>query len=65
MQKARQKITLAPFAAQWFSTLFCFGEIPQKLSCRIVDILLYSGYEIIFRVGIAILKICSRLFLLS
>ena len=59
---ARQGVTVMPFASQWFSTLFCFATVPRRLSNRILDIFLYSGYEIVFRVGMAILANLEGIF---
>ena len=47
------------FASSWFLTLFT-SVLPISLACRIFDIYLVDGLEIIFRVGFAILQLCQE-----
>lgn len=44
------------YAPGWFLTLYV-SILPFNLVLRILDIFLYEGYKIIYRVGLAILKI--------
>ncbi|CAH1785847.1 unnamed protein product [Owenia fusiformis] len=43
------------YASSWFLTLFTMS-LPIAISCRIVDLFLIEGIEIIFRVAIALLQ---------
>ncbi|CAF1127714.1 unnamed protein product, partial [Didymodactylos carnosus] len=44
------------YSSTWFLTLFT-TQLPLALVCRIMDVFLSEGMEIIFRVGIALLEI--------
>ena len=43
------------YSSSWFLTLFT-TSLPLPLVCRIFDIFLNEGFEIIFRVGLALLE---------
>lgn len=51
-----QAFQTSMYSSGWFLTLFT-TSLPLTLVCRIFDIFLNEGIEIIFRVGIAILEI--------
>ena len=44
------------YAAKWFLTLY-IGELPDKLVLRIFDTFLFEGTKILYRMGLAVLKI--------
>ena len=44
------------YATKWFVTLY-IGELPDKLVLRIFDTFLFEGTKILYRMGLAILKI--------
>ena len=49
-------LTADIFAPAWFLTLYV-SVLPFNLVLRILDIFLYEGYKIIYRIGLCILKI--------
>lgn len=55
---SQNKLMLVPeiYAPGWFLTLYV-SFLPFNIVLRILDIFLYEGYKIIYRVGLAILKI--------
>jgi hypothetical protein len=50
------------YATNWFITLFT-NNLPFKLVTRIIDIFLYEGKEIIYKVALAIMKCKEKLIL--
>ncbi|XP_067662204.1 ecotropic viral integration site 5 ortholog-like isoform X1 [Haliotis asinina] len=50
-----QNFHTSMYASSWFLTLFT-TSLPLSLACRIMDIFISEGMEMIFRVGMAILQ---------
>ena len=46
------------YATEWFMTMFCRG-FSFDLVTRVWDIFLFEGYKIVYRVGLALLKVIS------
>eukprot|EP01083_Nonionella_stella_P039929 108595_1 len=60
MPKVHQKIasleiTPAFYASTWFITIFCY-QFPFNFVYRIWDIYLFEGIKVVFRVGLALIK---------
>ncbi|KAI0213674.1 Rab-GAP TBC domain-containing protein [Lamellibrachia satsuma] len=53
-----QDFCVSMFASSWFLTLFT-TTLPLPVACRIFDIFLSEGIEMIFRIGLAILKLAE------
>lgn len=47
------------YASSWFLTLFT-SCIPLPLACRVLDLFISEGIEMIFRISCAILTICKE-----
>lgn len=54
-----QGLYISMFAAPWFLTLLT-ASTPLPIACRVFDIFLLEGLEIIFRMGFAVLQILSQ-----
>ena len=52
------------FATDWFLCLFC-KTVPPETAARVWDALLLEGPKVVFRVALAILKICQKDLLLA
>ncbi|EPS68018.1 hypothetical protein M569_06749, partial [Genlisea aurea] len=52
-----EMINPSMYASQWFITVFS-SSFPFQLSLRIWDVFLFEGPEIVFQIGIAVLKHC-------
>merc|ERR1712137_160495 len=51
---AKQKFNISPIVSRGCSTLFCCPELSFKFSIHTLDMYIYRGYEVIFRVGTAL-----------
>ena len=47
------------YASSWFLTLFT-SCLPLHLACRVIDLFLSEGMEMIFRISVAILTLCKE-----
>lgn len=54
-----QSFHTSMYASSWFLTLFT-SSLPLHLACRVMDLFLSEGMEMIFRIGIAILQYCKE-----
>ncbi|XP_076316390.1 ecotropic viral integration site 5 ortholog-like isoform X2 [Tachypleus tridentatus] len=54
-----QNFQTTMFASSWFLTLFT-SSLPLQLVCRVMDLLLFEGIEIIFRIAVTILQFCKE-----
>lgn len=54
-----QSFHTSMYASSWFLTLFT-SSLPFHLACRVMDLFLSEGMEIIFKIGIAILQYCKE-----
>ncbi|XP_076352112.1 ecotropic viral integration site 5 ortholog-like isoform X2 [Tachypleus tridentatus] len=54
-----QSFQTSMYASSWFLTLFT-SSLPFQLACRVMDLLLSEGIEIIFRIAVAILQFCKE-----
>ncbi|XAR62513.1 hypothetical protein NMG60_11017294 [Bertholletia excelsa] len=53
----QEMINPSMYASQWFITVFSYS-FPFHLALRIWDVFLNEGVKIIFKVGLALLKVC-------
>ncbi|KAK7860433.1 uncharacterized protein LOC112010922 [Quercus suber] len=53
----QEMINPSMYASQWFITVFSYS-FPFHLALRIWDVFLYEGVQIVFKVGLALLKYC-------
>lgn len=53
----QEMINPSMYASQWFITVFSYS-FPFPLALRIWDVFLYEGVQIVFKVGLALLKYC-------
>lgn len=54
---SQEMINPSMYASQWFITVFSYS-FPFNLALRIWDVFLYEGVQIVFQVGLALLKYC-------
>ncbi|CAH9106998.1 unnamed protein product [Cuscuta europaea] len=54
---SQEMINPSMYASQWFITVFSYS-FPFHLALRIWDVFLYEGVNIVFKVGLALLKYC-------
>ncbi|KAH9360599.1 hypothetical protein HPB48_008659 [Haemaphysalis longicornis] len=54
-----QSFHTSMYASSWFLTLFT-SCLPHTLACRVMDLFLSEGMEMIFRIAIAILQFCKE-----
>ncbi|XP_015907445.1 ecotropic viral integration site 5 ortholog isoform X2 [Parasteatoda tepidariorum] len=54
-----QSFHTSMYASSWFLTLFT-SSVSLQLACRVMDLFLSEGMEMIFRIGIAILQYCKE-----
>ncbi|CAL1270575.1 unnamed protein product [Larinioides sclopetarius] len=54
-----QSFHTSMYASSWFLTLFT-SSLSLHLACRVMDLFLSEGMEMIFRIGIAILQYCKE-----
>ncbi|XP_020274885.1 EVI5-like protein [Asparagus officinalis] len=54
---SQEMINPSMYASQWFITIFSYS-FPFPLALRIWDVFLYEGFQIVFQVGLALLKLC-------
>ncbi|XP_064457215.1 ecotropic viral integration site 5 ortholog-like isoform X2 [Ornithodoros turicata] len=54
-----QSFHTSMYASSWFLTLFT-SCLPHTLACRVMDLFLSEGMEMIFRIAIAILQYCKE-----
>ncbi|KAG8199394.1 hypothetical protein JTE90_000262 [Oedothorax gibbosus] len=54
-----QSFHTSMYASSWFLTLFT-SSLSLQLACRVMDLFLSEGMEMIFRIGIAILQYCKE-----
>ncbi|XP_029641770.1 EVI5-like protein isoform X2 [Octopus sinensis] len=48
------------YASSWFLTLFA-TSLPLSLACRVMDLFISEGMEIVFRIGMAILQMSQEI----
>ncbi|KAJ4973390.1 hypothetical protein NE237_006564 [Protea cynaroides] len=56
---SQEMINPSMYASQWFITVFSYS-FPFHLALRIWDVFLFEGVEIVFQVGLALLKYCHN-----
>lgn len=54
---SEEMINPSMYASQWFITVYSYS-FPFNLALRIWDVFLYEGVQIVFQVGLALLKYC-------
>ncbi|GIY07326.1 ecotropic viral integration site 5 protein homolog [Caerostris extrusa] len=54
-----QSFHTSMYASSWFLTLFT-SSLSLHLACRVMDLFLSEGMEMIFRIGMAILQFCKE-----
>ncbi|KAJ6793583.1 EVI5-like protein [Iris pallida] len=54
---SEEMINPSMYASQWFITVFSYS-FPFPLALRIWDVFLYEGVQIVFQVGLALLRFC-------
>ncbi|XP_022236978.1 ecotropic viral integration site 5 ortholog-like isoform X2 [Limulus polyphemus] len=59
MHLQSQSFHTSMYASSWFLTLFT-ASLPFQLACRVMDLLLSEGMEVVFRIAIAILQLCKE-----
>lgn len=59
-----QGVHTSMYATEWLMTLFCRG-FNFDLVTRVWDVYLFEGFKVVYRVALALLKVCTRFFLLS
>ena len=61
LQRKLAEIDLSPhmFASSWFITIYA-DYLPIETVVRIIDIYLMEGRKILFRVALAIFKMCEK-----
>ncbi|WOK94116.1 hypothetical protein Cni_G02818 [Canna indica] len=54
---SQEMVNPTMYASQWFITVFSYS-FPFPLALRIWDVFLYEGAQVIFQVGLALLRFC-------
>lgn len=54
-----QNFYTSMYSSSWFLTLFTFN-LPLHIAYRVMDLFLSEGFEMIFRLSVAILQICKE-----